>query len=55
MRKIAFIISILFLFLSGHEIQEQATAVSIEIPVRVFKGNKLIDNLTINDFEIFEI
>jgi len=56
MKKGTFIIGILFLilFLSGQEIQEEATAINIEIPVRVFKGNKFIDNLTINDFEVFE-
>ena len=56
MRKGIFIFGILFLILfsSGQEIQEQATAINIEIPVRVFKGNKFIDNLTINDFEVFE-
>lgn len=56
MKKGTFIIGILFLILllSGQEIQEQATAINIEIPVRVFKGNKFIDDLTINDFEVFE-
>jgi len=56
MKKGTFIIGILFLILllPGQEIQEQAVAINIEIPVRVFKGNKFIDNLTINDFEVFE-
>jgi hypothetical protein len=56
MKKGLFIIGILLLvlFLSGQEIQEQAAAINIEIPVRVFKGNKFIDNLTLNDFEVFE-
>jgi hypothetical protein len=27
---------------------------SVAVPVRVFKGNKFIDNLKINDFEIYE-
>ncbi|MEE8605359.1 MAG: hypothetical protein V3S65_08290 [Candidatus Aminicenantaceae bacterium] len=56
MKKGILIIGVLFLILfsSGQEIQEQATAINIEIPVRVFKGNKFIDNLTINDFEVFE-
>jgi len=56
MRKGILIIGILFLILfsSGQEIQEQATAINIEVPVRVYKGNKFIDNLTINDFEVFE-
>jgi VWFA-related protein len=42
------------LFSSGQEIQEKAAAINIEVPVRVFKGNKFIDNLTIDDFEVFE-
>ena len=56
MKKGIFIIVILLLvfFLSGQEIQEQAAAINVEIPVRVFKGNKFIDNLTINDFEVLE-
>ena len=56
MRRGIFIIGILFLiqFLSGQEIQEEATAINIEIPVRVFKGNKFIDNLNIEDFEVYE-
>ena len=56
MRKGNFLFGILFLILFsfGQEIQEQATAINIEVPVRVFKGNTFIDNLTIDDFEIFE-
>jgi hypothetical protein len=56
MRRGNFVIGILFLILFsfGQEIQEQATAINIEVPVRVFKGNTFIDNLTIDDFEIFE-
>jgi VWFA-related protein len=56
MRKGIFIFGILslFLFTSGQEIQEQATAINIEIPVRVFKGNEFIDNLNIEDFEVME-
>ena len=36
------------------EIQEEAIAINIEVPVRVFKGKTFIDNLTIDDFEIYE-
>ena len=56
MKKGTFIIGllVLILFLSGQEIQEKATAINIEVPVRVFYKNKFIDNLTINDFEVFE-
>jgi hypothetical protein len=36
------------------EIQEEAIAINIEVPVRVYKGNTFIDNLTIEDFEVYE-
>ena len=29
-------------------------AINIEVPVRVFKGETFIDNLTIDDFEVYE-
>jgi len=56
MRKGIFIIGFLFLilFLSGQEIQEEAIAINIEVPVRVFKGDTFIDNLLIDDFEVYE-
>lgn len=44
----------LYLFLSGQEIQEKATAVNIEVPVRMFEGNKFVENLGIDNFEIYE-
>ena len=33
---------------------EQSLVVNIEVPVRVFKGGKFIDNLSLDDFEVFE-
>jgi len=56
MRVSTFILSVLFLSLSllGQKIQEEATAINIEIPVRVFKGNNFIDDLDIEDFEVYE-
>jgi len=56
MKKGIFIIGILFflVFSSAQEIQEKATAINIEVPVRVFKGKQIIDDLTIDDFEVFE-
>ncbi len=36
------------------DIQHETTAINIEIPVRVFKGEAFIDNLTLDDFELFE-
>ncbi len=38
----------------SQEIQHDAVAINIEVPVRVFKGATFIDNLTINDFEVYE-
>ena len=47
-------ILVLGLTLFAQEIQEEAVAINIEVPTRVFKGRTFIDNLTINDFEIYE-
>ena len=33
---------------------EQSLVINIEVPVRVFKGGEFIDNLSLNDFEVFE-
>ncbi len=46
-----------FLFgltLLAQEISHETIVVNIEVPVRVFKGSKFIDNLTIDDFEVYE-
>lgn len=40
--------------LAAQEIQHEAVAINIEVPVRVYKGNTFIDSLTINDFEVYE-
>jgi VWFA-related protein len=39
---------------SVQEIQHEAVAVNVEVPVRVFKGNYFIDDLSIDDFEVYE-
>ena len=47
----------LFLFafaIFAQEIQHDALAINIEVPVRVFKGKIFIENLTIDDFEVYE-
>lgn len=56
MKKHTIILAILVLglVLVAQEIQQQAVAINIEVPVRVFKGKAFIDNLTIDDFEIYE-
>ncbi|MCJ7581249.1 MAG: hypothetical protein MUP98_12035, partial [Candidatus Aminicenantes bacterium] len=54
-RHTIFLVILVFsLTLFAQEIQEEAVAINIEVPVRVFKGNTFIDNLTIDDFEIYE-
>lgn len=45
---------ILALVVIAQDIQQEAVAVNIEVPVRVYKGNNFVDDLTINDFEVFE-
>ncbi len=35
-------------------IQENAMAINVEVPVRVFKGDTFIDDLTLDDFELYE-
>ena len=56
MKKHTILLAILVLGLTlfAQEIQHEAVAVNIEVPVRVFKGKTFIDNLTIDDFEIYE-
>jgi len=56
MKKHTIILAILVLGLTpfAQEIQHEAVAVNIEVPTRVFKGKTFIDNLTIDDFEIYE-
>jgi len=36
------------------KLQHEAIAINIEVPVRVFKGDTFIDNLSIDDFELYE-
>ncbi len=38
----------------AQQLAEEAFVINVEVPVRVFKGNRFIDDLTINDFEITE-
>ena len=40
--------------LAAQNIQHERTAVNIEVPVRVFRGDVFVDDLTIADFEIYE-
>ena len=56
MRKSILVIAVLSIcgFSNTQEIQHEAIAINIEVPVRVFNGDTFIDSLTIQDFEIFE-
>ncbi len=45
---------ILAVFLSAQELQHEAIAINVEVPVRVFRGSVFIDDLTIDDFELYE-
>jgi len=56
MKKPILIIGVLFLSLAtlAQEISHDVSVINIEVPVRVFKGSKFVNNLTINDFEIYE-
>jgi len=51
---ILIVVTALTLILLAQELQYEAVAINIEVPVRVFKGSTFIDNLTIDDFEIYE-
>lgn len=39
---------------SPPQLEHQALAINIEVPVRVFKGDKFVDDLTLADFELYE-
>ena len=56
MRKFAVTAGLILLGLSlaSQELQHDSLVVNIEIPVRVFKGDQFIDDLSIDDFELFE-
>ncbi len=56
MKKIIPIIGIFLLGITllAQQISHETIVVNIEVPVRVFKGNQFVDNLTINDFLVYE-
>lgn len=55
-RRFALLAACGFLILSlrGQELRHTAGVVNVEVPVRVFDGDRFVDDLTINDFEVFE-
>ena len=56
MKNQKFILGIFFLglILSGQEITRETLVINIEVPVRVFKGTNFVENLTIDDFDVYE-
>ncbi|NQT79162.1 MAG: hypothetical protein HQ555_02055, partial [Candidatus Aminicenantes bacterium] len=45
---------ILSLTIFAQELAHESLVINIEVPVRVFKGGTFVDNLTIDDFEVYE-
>jgi VWFA-related protein len=55
MKKVLIItVLALGLTLFAQEITHESLVINIEVPVRVFEGRKFVENLTMNDFEVFE-
>ncbi len=42
------------LIFTTQQFQEESVVINVEVPTRVFEGNTFVDNLTIDDFEIYE-
>ncbi len=56
MKKVLLAMGILAICITSipQEIQHEVVAINIEVSVRVYKGDAFIDNLTIDDFEVYE-
>ena len=56
MRKFIIMLAILIFGFPviAQEIQYDAITINVEVPVRVFKGNTFVNDLTIDDFEVYE-
>jgi hypothetical protein len=56
LKKLILVISFsaLSLALFAQEISHETLVINIEVPVRVFQGNTFVDDLTKNDFEVYE-
>ncbi len=56
MKKWAAACAVLGLFgtIPAQELQHEVTTLNIEVPVRVFDGDRFVSDLTIRDFELFE-
>ena len=44
----------MILSIFSQQVREESFVINIEVPVRVFSGDRFVDHLTINDFEVFE-
>lgn len=56
MKKFMVVMSLFAITFSllAQEVSEESVVINVEVPVRVFQGDTFVDNLTINDFQIFE-
>jgi VWFA-related protein len=56
MKRILTVLGIFLLSMTlfSQQLAESVIVVNIEVPVRVFKGSRFVDNLTLNDFELYE-
>ena len=58
MKRTVFVCAILgialFLYPQQQPLQHVTGVTNVEVPVRVFDGDKFVDNLTLNDFEVLE-
>lgn len=56
MKKVFLLTAVLIMSLAvfSQQITQESLVINIEVPVRVYKGNTFVDNLTIDDFEILE-
>ncbi len=56
MKKLFLAVGVLAICITSisQEIQHEAIAINIEVPVRVFKGETFINNLSLYDFEVYE-
>ena len=56
MKKQILIIGVFALSLAvfAQQLTHESVVINVEVPVRVVKGGKFVDNLTMGDFEVYE-
>ncbi len=56
MKKLFLAIGIISICITSisQDIQHETITINIEVPIRVYDGDTFIDNLTLNDFEVYE-